>query len=307
MPDESCSRWPQRASCSNPEVLAAQVEADAQGPEGAGALADNFAGQWLQLRKLNACCAGHGRFPDFNEKLRQSMRTRDGAVLRGDREGGPQRPRLPGRATSPSSTSRSPSTTASRASRATSSGAWRCTGDQRGGILTQASILTVTSNPTRTSPGEAGQVGAGADPRHAAPAAAAGCAELADDKKEPLTGTLRQRMEQHRRTRSAPPATRGWTRSASAWRTSTPSGTGATRTAMRRSMPPAFFRTARSSSGPAQLKQILKGKKGTVRAVSDREDADLCPGARPGDVRQLQRGSHRREHAARTSTDSRRW
>ena len=40
----------------------------------------------------------------------------------------------------------------------------------RGGILTQASILTLTSNPTRTSPVQAGQVGAGADPRHAAAA-----------------------------------------------------------------------------------------------------------------------------------------
>ena len=44
----------------------------------------------------------------------------------------------------------------------------------RGGILTQASVLTVTSNPTRHQPGEAREVGAGANPRHAAAPATAG-------------------------------------------------------------------------------------------------------------------------------------
>ena len=33
-----------------------------------------------------------------------------------------------------------------------SSAAWRLTGDERSGVLTQASVLTVSSYPTRTSP-----------------------------------------------------------------------------------------------------------------------------------------------------------
>jgi hypothetical protein len=66
----------------------------------------------------------------------------------------------------------------------------------RGGILTQASILTVTSNPTRTSPVKRGkwvleQI-LGTPP----PPPPANVPEL--DNQKTLTGTLRQKMEQHR-------------------------------------------------------------------------------------------------------------
>ncbi len=44
---------------------------------------------------------------------------------------------------------------------------------RRGGVLTQASVLTLTSNPNRTSPGEARTVDLAAAPRDAASAAAA--------------------------------------------------------------------------------------------------------------------------------------
>jgi hypothetical protein len=68
----------------------------------------------------------------------------------------------------------------------------------RGGLLTQASILTVSSNPTRTSPVKRGkwvleQI-LGAPPPPPPP----NVPEL-DAEKAQLTGTLRQRMEQHRR------------------------------------------------------------------------------------------------------------
>src|SRR5262249_24912435 len=72
-------------------------------------------------------------------------------------------------------------------------------GTQRGGILTQASILTVTSNPTRTSPVKRGkwvlEQMLGTPPPPPPP----NVPLLADDKKGPLTGTLRQRMEEHRK------------------------------------------------------------------------------------------------------------
>ena len=67
----------------------------------------------------------------------------------------------------------------------------------RGGLLTQASILTVTSNPTRTSPVKRGkwvleQI-LGTPPPPPPP----DVPEL--DEKKLLTGSLRQQMEQHRK------------------------------------------------------------------------------------------------------------
>ena len=69
---------------------------------------------------------------------------------------------------------------------------------ERGGLLTQASVLTVTSNPTRTSPVKRGrwileQV-LGTPPPPPPP----NVPQLEDDKKAQLTGSLRQRLEQHR-------------------------------------------------------------------------------------------------------------
>ncbi len=70
--------------------------------------------------------------------------------------------------------------------------------DKRGGIVTQASILTLTSNPTRTSPVKRGKwileniLG---DPP---PPPDPNAGQLDDAKNGVLHGTLRQRMEQHR-------------------------------------------------------------------------------------------------------------
>jgi hypothetical protein len=71
-------------------------------------------------------------------------------------------------------------------------------GHSRGGLLTQASILTVTSNPTRTSPVKRGrwvleQI-LGAPP----PPPPANVPELAEDEKTVAGGSLRERMEAHR-------------------------------------------------------------------------------------------------------------
>jgi len=68
----------------------------------------------------------------------------------------------------------------------------------RGGLLGQASILTVTSNPARTSPVKRGkwvlEQLLGAPP----PMAPADVPSIEDTERRRLTGTLRQRMEQHR-------------------------------------------------------------------------------------------------------------
>ena len=69
----------------------------------------------------------------------------------------------------------------------------------RGGVLTQAAILTVTSNPTRTSPVKRGkwilENILGTPPPDPPP----NVPMLRDDAKTVATGSLRQRMEQHRK------------------------------------------------------------------------------------------------------------
>jgi len=71
-------------------------------------------------------------------------------------------------------------------------------GDERGGVLTQGTVLTVTSNPTRTSPVKRGrwileQI-LGAPPPPPPPGQ-----DVLKEEGAALSGTLRQRMEQHRR------------------------------------------------------------------------------------------------------------
>jgi hypothetical protein len=71
-------------------------------------------------------------------------------------------------------------------------------GTPRGGLLTHASILTVTSNPTRTSPVKRGKwileqlLG---DPPPPPPP---NVPSIDDSSRKELTGTFRQRLEQHR-------------------------------------------------------------------------------------------------------------
>lgn len=71
-------------------------------------------------------------------------------------------------------------------------------GTERGGVLTHASILTITSNPSRTSPVKRGKWVLenllGTPPPPAPP----DVPELNEGKEAALSGTLRERMEQHR-------------------------------------------------------------------------------------------------------------
>ncbi len=71
-------------------------------------------------------------------------------------------------------------------------------GTPRGGLLTQASILTVTSNPTRTSPVKRGkwvlEQLLGTPPPPAPP----NIPSLDDSGRKELKGTFRQKLEQHR-------------------------------------------------------------------------------------------------------------
>lgn len=163
----------------------------------ARALVDGFAAQWLELRNLADAHPDVVRFPGFDEGLRASMRRETElffeTILKEDRsilelldadwtfanedlarlygiEGveGPELRRVSLR------------------------------GTPRGGVIGQASVLTLTSNPTRTSPVKRGKwvldVLLGSPPAPAPP----GVPPLEDDPEAAAARPLRERMARHR-------------------------------------------------------------------------------------------------------------
>jgi hypothetical protein len=182
--------------------------------ERATSLVDQFAMQWLQLQRLDQIQPDRDMFPEFNGELRGAMKEETRLlflhILKEDRsivelvdarytflnerlarfygirddqgneenvqneqKGEPIRGREFRRVSLPE-------------------------GSTRGGLLTHASILTVTSNPTRTSPVKRGrwvleQV-LGAPPPPPPPDAP----ELPADAQAIASGSLRQRLEMHR-------------------------------------------------------------------------------------------------------------
>ena len=159
------------------------------------ALVDNFVGQWLELRNLDTASPDPDRFPDFDENLRQAMRNETElffeTVMHEDRsildlldarftflnerlarhygvEGvaGPRFRRV------------------------------SLDGSRRSGVLTQGSVLTITSYPTRTSPVLRGKwlldniLG---EPPPPPPAAVS-----LDEASAAVGRTLRERLEIHR-------------------------------------------------------------------------------------------------------------
>jgi hypothetical protein len=163
----------------------------------ARALVENFADQWLQVRNLKSVHPDKGRYPVFDEPLRSAMLQETErffeAVIHEDRSildfldadftfVNERLARHYG----------IPNVKGDQFRRVSAHGA------RRGGLLTQASILTITSNPTRTSPVKRGkwileQI-LGTPPPPPPP----GVPDLKEDKSAELSGPLRQRMEQHR-------------------------------------------------------------------------------------------------------------
>jgi hypothetical protein len=166
----------------------------------ASALVDNFAMQWLQLGRIAGHSADAKVFPKWDPKLANSMleetRRFCAEILREDRSvldlldadfTWVDRPlaelygiKVPG---------------------GWEKGEWKrvsLAGTPRGGLLTQASILTVTSNPTRTSPVKRGKwvlEQLFGDPPPPAPP---NVPSIDDRQRKELTGTFREKLEQHR-------------------------------------------------------------------------------------------------------------
>ena len=161
------------------------------------ALAENFAGQWLELRSLEMRTPDKQLFPQYDDQLRSAMRTETemffDSIVREDRSildlldadftfANEKLAKLYGLKEISGDEFR-------RVSLA---------GTERGGLLTQASILTVTSNPNRTSPVKRGkwilENILGTPPPPPPP----DVPELKEAKAGEATGSLRERLEQHR-------------------------------------------------------------------------------------------------------------
>jgi hypothetical protein len=194
MPDDELLRVAEK--CELRKNLDGQVRRMLKDPK-SRALVENFAGQWLQLRNLKTISPDPATYPAFDESLRTAMMKETElffeTVLREDR--------------SILDFLDAPYTFVNERL-ARHYGIDGIKGDTfqrvelkdkpRGGVLTQASILTLTSNPTRTSPVKRGkwilENILGTPPPPPPP----DVPELKDDKQVVLSGSLRQRMEQHR-------------------------------------------------------------------------------------------------------------
>jgi hypothetical protein len=73
MPDASLRAVADSGTLRQPAVLQAQVRRMLRDPK-AGALVENFAGQWLQFKNIDAMKPDIEKFPDFDDSLRFSMR-----------------------------------------------------------------------------------------------------------------------------------------------------------------------------------------------------------------------------------------
>jgi hypothetical protein len=194
-PDDELFTLATEGKLRKPDVLEGQIKRMLKDPK-ARSLAENFAPQWLQIRGLKLFAPDPKTFPSFDEPLRDAMLQESERffqhIVEEDRsvlelidsdytfvnerlakhygiQGviGPdfRKVALPDK--------------------------------RRGGVLAMASVLTVTSNPTRTSPVKRGkwilENILGTPPPPPPP-------DVPEFKEEQtaLTGTLRQRMEQHR-------------------------------------------------------------------------------------------------------------
>ncbi|MDQ3213508.1 MAG: DUF1592 domain-containing protein [Acidobacteriota bacterium] len=73
MPDDTLRRAADTGTLRNPGVLAAQVRRMLRDPR-SRSLAENFGGQWLEFRGLESTTRDREKFPDFEDYLRLSMR-----------------------------------------------------------------------------------------------------------------------------------------------------------------------------------------------------------------------------------------
>ncbi len=150
MPDEELMRAADYGRLRRPDLLESQVRRMLRDPK-ADAFVENFAGQWLGLRLLERRKPDPARFPVVDDELIDAMRQETTLFARAIlREDGSLLDFLDGRFSflnGPLARHYGiPGVTGEQFRRVEFDGA------QRGGVLTQASVLTLSSYATRTSP-----------------------------------------------------------------------------------------------------------------------------------------------------------
>lgn len=149
MPDDELFQWASEGQLRQPSVLEAQTRRMIADPKSAS-LVENFAGQWLNLRNLEDVTPDPQRFPGFDAALKRAMRRETElmfeTIMREDRS------------VAEFLTADFTFVNQQLAEHYGIEGVQgddfqqvKLPPDQRAGLLTQASILTLTSNPTRTS------------------------------------------------------------------------------------------------------------------------------------------------------------
>ena len=210
MPDDELFDLARRGELS--KNLEPQVQRMLKDPRAVDSLVDRFAMQWLQLKRLDLIAPDAKLFPDFNEELRRAMRDETRmfleTIVKEDRSlldllmsdftfvNEPLAKHYGIADTNGNLVGQKPAKDQGQPIRGPEFVRINVSGTPRGGLLTQASLLTVTSNPTRTSPVKRGrwvlEQLLGTPPPPPPP----NVPEL--EQGEKLTGSLRQRMEQHR-------------------------------------------------------------------------------------------------------------
>lgn len=193
MPDDRLFDLASRGELQDPATLVSEAKRMLQDPK-ANALVDNFAGQWLQLRDVERLTPDPGRFPTYTKDLGIAMRQETEEffrrVVRHDRS---------------ILDFLDADYTYINEPLAKHYGIEGVKGEEfrevslqggRRGILTHASILTLTSNPTRTSPVKRGKWILENILDEPPPPPPSDVPEL-EEGAETL-GSLREQMEQHR-------------------------------------------------------------------------------------------------------------
>ncbi|AIE86937.1 DUF1592 domain-containing protein [Fimbriimonas ginsengisoli] len=258
MPDDRLQRLAASGELAKVAILEREARRMLADPK-SEALADGFAAQWLNLRKLSDIAPDPKEFPEFSDKLRDDMMTEtktffDG-IVRNDRSVldflGARYSYMNERLAKHYGIEGVQGDQFRRVS---------LQGTPRGGLLSQASILTLTSNPTRTSPVKRGKWVLDELLNQPPPPPPPGVGDLSATGKM-LTGTLRQKMEQHRKDPSCASCHRRMDPIGFSLENFDPTGKWRTKEGEATIDASGVLTDGTKFSGPTELRNILLGRK----------------------------------------------